>query len=64
MFTRVTVDHIYNLGRTFRLLLDGFGNKMPPDVSSFGHLSLCLANVAGDYPTRSAREWPDPDLRS
>lgn len=33
MFTRVAVDHIYNLGRTFRLLLDGFGNKMPPDVS-------------------------------
>ncbi|WRT67212.1 uncharacterized protein IL334_004178 [Kwoniella shivajii] len=28
LFTRVAVDHIFNMGRTFRLLIDGFSNKM------------------------------------
>nr|XP_019042309.1 hypothetical protein I302_08911 [Kwoniella bestiolae CBS 10118]OCF21239.1 hypothetical protein I302_08911 [Kwoniella bestiolae CBS 10118] len=28
MFTRVAVDHLTNIGKTFRLLMDGFSNKM------------------------------------
>ncbi|OCF45433.1 hypothetical protein I317_00679 [Kwoniella heveanensis CBS 569] len=28
LFTRAAVDHLQNMGRTFRLLLDGFSNKM------------------------------------
>ncbi|WWC89960.1 uncharacterized protein L201_004889 [Kwoniella dendrophila CBS 6074] len=28
LFTRVAVDHISNMGRTFRLLIDGFSNRM------------------------------------
>ncbi|WVQ98831.1 hypothetical protein IAU59_005962 [Kwoniella sp. CBS 9459] len=28
LFTRAAVDHLQNVGRTFRLLLDGFSNKM------------------------------------
>ncbi|WVR05165.1 hypothetical protein IAU60_002177 [Kwoniella sp. DSM 27419] len=28
LFTRVAVDHLHNIGRTFRLLVDGFSNKM------------------------------------
>ncbi len=32
MFTRVAVDHMRNLGRTLRLLVDGFSHKMTPEV--------------------------------
>ncbi|WWD15998.1 hypothetical protein CI109_100422 [Kwoniella shandongensis] len=31
LFTRVAVDHLHNMGRTFRLLLDGFSHKMTPE---------------------------------
>ncbi|WVQ78346.1 hypothetical protein IAT38_000431 [Cryptococcus sp. DSM 104549] len=31
MFTRVAVDHLDGLGRTFRMLIDGFSNKMTPE---------------------------------
>lgn len=33
LFTRVAVDHLDGLGKTFRLLLDGFSHKMTPEVS-------------------------------
>lgn len=32
VFTRVAVDHLDGLGKTFRLLLDGFSHKMTPEV--------------------------------
>lgn len=32
MFTRVAIDHMRNVGRTFRLLLDGFSHQMSPQV--------------------------------
>lgn len=32
LFTRVAVDHLDGLGKTFRLLLDGFSHKMTPEV--------------------------------
>ncbi|KIR39329.1 transcriptional activator SPT7 [Cryptococcus deuterogattii 99/473] len=31
VFTRVAVDHLDGLGKTFRLLLDGFSHKMTPE---------------------------------
>jgi len=62
MFTRVAVDHIYNLGRTFRLLLDGFGNKMLPDVGWVWDARAQSADPTGDHLTRLAREWPDSDI--
>ncbi|OXG85835.1 transcriptional activator SPT7 [Cryptococcus neoformans Gb118] len=31
LFTRVAVDHLDGLGKTFRLLLDGFSHKMTPE---------------------------------
>lgn len=34
ILTRVAGDYIRNLGRTFRLLLDGFAHQMKPEVSS------------------------------
>ena len=33
MLTRVVEDHICNLGRTFRLLIDGFAHQMSSEVS-------------------------------
>lgn len=32
MCSRVVVDHLHNLGRTFRLFLDGFSHKMTNEV--------------------------------
>ena len=32
LMTRVAVDHLRNLGRTFRLLVDGFSHKMTSEV--------------------------------
>ena len=34
IFTRIAIDHLRNLGRTLRLLVDGFGSKMTPEVCS------------------------------
>lgn len=46
VFTRVAVDHLDGLGKTFRLLLDGFSHKMTPEVIpplSYIHIySHCL----------------------
>jgi transcriptional activator SPT7 len=33
MFTRVAIDHVRNMGRTLRLLVDGFSQKMTSEVS-------------------------------
>ena len=42
MFTKVATDHLFNLGRTFRLLLDGFSHKMTPEVSVEIHVHVSL----------------------
>ena len=33
MCSRVVIDHLHNLGKTFRLFMDGFSNKMNNEVS-------------------------------
>lgn len=40
LFTRVAVDHLDGLGKTFRLLLDGFSRKMTPEVSPWSFVVL------------------------
>lgn len=40
LFTRVAVDHLDGLGKTFRLLLDGFSHKMTPEVSPWSFVVL------------------------
>jgi transcriptional activator SPT7 len=34
LLSRMVIERITNLGRTLRLLIDGFSHKMTPDVSS------------------------------
>lgn len=55
VFTRVAVDHLDGLGKTFRLLLDGFSHKMTPEVNSLS-LSLSIyiyifTNQTGNHST-------------
>jgi transcriptional activator SPT7 len=33
LMTRVAIDHIRGMGRTLRMFMDGFAQKMAPDVS-------------------------------
>jgi hypothetical protein len=40
LLSRMVVERLSNLGKTFRLLIDGFSHKMPSEVcaSSFSRL--------------------------
>jgi hypothetical protein len=45
MLTRVVEDHITNLGRTFRLFLDGFAHQMTSEVSDWPAIYRSCADM-------------------
>lgn len=56
VFTRMAVDHLDGLGKTFRLLLDGFSHKMTPEVIPSLHVLyairlIALTNQLGNHST-------------
>ncbi|WVQ71731.1 hypothetical protein IAR50_001272 [Cryptococcus sp. DSM 104548] len=58
LFTRVATDHLERLGRTFRLLMDGFSQKMPPE-----ELILHALHENGQVQTRDIETHIKDDIQ-